>query len=80
MVLTKKDYMLSNQYIRKWMSNLSEKDLQFFQAVAEWKINVNDPAIKIQFKQIFFHMTTWFSLWELRWLLKAIKTLNTLPD
>lgn len=77
MVITKIEYIQSNKYLRKGMSNLDEKDLQYLKDIAEGKIDPKNEWIYL--KQLFFHMTKWFNLWEMRWLMKAFKVLQTLP-
>lgn len=78
MVMTKKEFINSNQYIRKWMKNLSDKDLEFMADLWSWKINPEQNLMEI--KQVVYHMQHGMSLRELRGLIKAFKTLQKLPD
>lgn len=80
MVITKKEFIQSNQYLRKWFKNLKDDDLIFFQEVVEWKINPHSKDSILLFKQVIYHMQSNMTLWECRGLLKAFKTLQILPD
>lgn len=76
--MTKQEYIMSNKYLRKAFEWLNEEDLKFMQDIAEWKLNPKENILKV--KQVMYHMQTWLSLWELRWLVKAFKVLETLPN
>ena len=78
MKMTKLEYMQENKYIRKWLKNLNQEDLDFLKAVSESKINPYSDIYHLRFKQVVFHMTKWMTLREMRWLLKAFKTLKDL--
>lgn len=76
--MTKQEYIMSNKYLRKAFEWLNEEDLKFMQDIAEWKLNPKENILKV--KQVMYHMQTWLSLRELRWLVKAFKVLETLPN
>lgn len=78
--MTKKEYIESNQYLRKWMKNLTEEDLQVMIDIWQWKINPLAKENIVKVKQVVYHMQKWMSLWEMRWLIKAFKTLQNLPN
>lgn len=76
--MTKQEYIMSNKYLRKAFEWLNEEDLNFMQDIAEWKLNPKENILKV--KQVMYHMQIWLSLRELRWLVKAFKVLETLPN
>jgi hypothetical protein len=78
--MTKKEYIESNQYLRKWMQNLTKEDLQIITDIWLWKINPLSKENIVKIKQVVYHMQKWMSLWEMRWLIKAFKTLEKLPN
>lgn len=78
--MNKAEYISQNQYLRKWFNNLPEEDLKFMSDIWAWKINPSSKDSILRLKQVMFHMSKGMSLWELRWLLKAFKTLQTLPN
>lgn len=76
--MTKQEYIMSNKYLRKAFEWLNEEDLKFMQDIADWKLDSKENILKV--KQIMYHMQNWLSLWELRWLVKAFKVLEKLPN
>lgn len=78
--MTKIEFMQNNQYLRKWLSNLDQSDLDFFKSIADWSIDPHSKDSVLRFKQVVYHMQANMSLWECRGLLKAFKTLQKLPD
>lgn len=78
--MTKKEYIESNQYLRKWMQNLTEEDLQVMVGIWQWTINPLAKENIVKIKQVVYHMQKWMSLWEMRWLIKAFKVLQNLPN
>ena len=78
--MTKSQYIENNKYLRKWFSNLTDEDKEFFVLIWQWKINPTSKDSVLRFKQVVYHMQKWMNLWECRWLLKAFKTLQKLPD
>lgn len=71
--MTKEEFMQNNKYIRKALTSLDSKDLQYMQDLAEWKIKVNEKDIRL--KQVLFHMSQGFKVWEIPWLIKSFKQL-----
>lgn len=71
--MTKEEFMQNNKYIRKALASLDSKDLQYMQDLAEWKIKVNEKDIRL--KQVLFHMSQNFKVWEIPWLIKSFKQL-----
>lgn len=71
--MTKEEFMQNNKYIRKALISLDSKDLQYMQDLAEWKIKVNEKDIRL--KQVLFHMSQNFKVWEIPWLIKSFKQL-----
>lgn len=71
--MTKQEFMQNNKYIRKALTSLDSKDLQYMQDLAEWKIKVNEKDIRL--KQVLFHMSQNFKVWEIPWLIKSFKQL-----
>lgn len=78
--MTKSEYMQNNKYLRKWLSNLDKSDIEFFKFIAYWSIDPHSKESVLRFKQVVYHMQANMSLWECRWLLKAFKTLQKLPN
>lgn len=76
--MTKQEYIMSNKYLCKAFEWLNEEDLKFMQDIVDWKLNPKENILKV--KQIMYHMQNWLSLWELRWLVKAFKVLEKLPN
>lgn len=77
--MTKKEFIENNQYLRKGMQNLTEEDLQLMIDIWQWKIDLSKKDNLLKIKQVVYHMQKWMSLWEMRWLIKAFKTLQNLP-
>lgn len=71
--MTKQEFMQNNKYIRKALTSLDSKDLQYMQDLAEWKIKVDEEDIRL--KQVLFHMSQNFKVWEIPWLIKSFKQL-----
>ena len=78
--MNKAEFIENNQYLRKWFNNLTAEDRAFMVEVWQWKINPISKDSILRFKQVMFHMQKWMSLWEMRWLIKAFKTLQKLSD
>lgn len=76
--MTKEEFMQNNKYIRKALTSLDSKDLQYMQDLAEWKIKVDEKDIRL--KQVLFHMSQNFKVWEIPWLIKSFKQLIYLKD
>lgn len=62
------------------MKNLTDEDLIFMSDLWTWKINPVAKENLLKIKQVVYHMQKWMSLWEMRWLIKAFKTLQKLPN
>ena len=78
--MNKSEFIENNKYLRKWFQNLTDEDKAFMVEVWQWKINPTSKDSIVRFKQIMYHMQSWMSLWELRGLIKAFKTLEKLPN
>lgn len=76
--MTKQEFMQNNKYIRKALTSLDSNDLQYMQDLAEWKIKVDEKDIRL--KQVLFHMSQNFKVWEIPWLIKSFKQLIYLKD
>lgn len=76
--MTKQEFMQNNKYIRKALTSLDSKDLQYMQDLSEWKIKVDEKDIRL--KQVLFHMSQNFKVWEIPWLIKSFKQLIYMND
>lgn len=77
-MVNKVEYIKSNKAIRKFLSNLSRDDLQFFQDLVEDKNWARKIENQIRFKQICRRWTANMTIFEMISLKKAFTTLKNL--